>query len=47
VALFFVVHTEMMRKVITQVMVDTSGLDTVAQRYYGMHLESLKASTFM
>lgn len=38
---------EVIRKVLTQVMIDTSGLDGVAQRFYGMHIESLKATSFM
>jgi hypothetical protein len=43
----FSASAEVMRKVLTQVMIDTSGLDGVAQRFYGMHIESLKATSFM
>ncbi len=45
--LVFSASAEVMRKVLTQVMIDTSGLDGVAQRFYGMHIESLKATSFM
>jgi len=30
-----------------QLMMDISGLDVVASRFYGIHLESLKTASFM